>query len=150
VSIPHYSCFFSPFYQILFVEAVIFNSISVAKSIIRLNIVQQPTKPRNVKVLEVIGTSVQLEWDVPKDNGNTEIIGYQIEKRDRKSGADSHWYIVHERVRKKLGKMVDSDCFKFGPMRILMSSHFFFFFLSLKFFIVNGNDISWPDIYSRR
>ena len=44
--------------------------------------VEEPTKPRNVKIVETIGTSVQLAWEAPKDDGNTEIIGYQIEKDD--------------------------------------------------------------------
>ena len=47
----------------------------------------------------LIGTSVQLAWEEPKDDGNTEIIGYQVEKRDKRSGPESPWYIVHERVR---------------------------------------------------
>ena len=72
--------------------------VKVAKAIIKLAMVQEPTKPRNVKIVETIGTSVQLSWDAPKDDGNTEIIGYQVEKRDKRSGPDGYWYIVHERV----------------------------------------------------
>jgi len=72
--------------------------VKVAKAYIKLAMVQEPTKPRNVKIVEIIGTSVQLAWDAPKDDGNTEIIGYAIEKRDKRSGADGYWYIVHERV----------------------------------------------------
>lgn len=60
--------------------------------------VQEPTKPQKIKIVEVIGSSVQLSWEPPKDDGNTEIIGYAVEKRDKRSQDDGFWYIVHERV----------------------------------------------------
>ena len=61
-------------------------------------VVEAPTKPRALKIVEVIGCSVQLTWTEPKDDGNNEIIGYQVEKRDKRSGEDGMWYVVHERV----------------------------------------------------
>ena len=65
-------------------------------------VVEAPSKPRALKIEEVIGTNVQLTWVEPKDDGNNEIIGYQVEKRDKRSGEDGMWYVVHERVSRNL------------------------------------------------
>ena len=48
---------------------------------------------------EVIGTAALLKWKVPKDDGNCEMIGYQVEKRDKKSGPDGEWYVAFDKVR---------------------------------------------------
>ena len=70
-------------------------------------VVEAPSKPRALKIEEVIGTNVQLTWTEPKDDGNNEIIGYQVEKRDRRSGEDGMWYVVHERVSRNFKKMIN-------------------------------------------
>lgn len=44
-----------------------------------------PSKPRQVKLVEVIGNSASLKWEEPNDCGNTDIIGYVVEKRDARS-----------------------------------------------------------------
>ena len=71
-------------------------------------VVEAPSKPRALKIEEVIGTNVQLTWVEPKDDGNNEIIGYQVEKRDKRSGEDGMWYVVHERVSRNLEKCLYS------------------------------------------
>lgn len=38
-----------------------------------------------MKLVDVWGFNVALEWTPPKDNGNTEITGYTIQKADRKT-----------------------------------------------------------------
>ena len=46
---------------------------------------ERPGPPRNVKVTDIWGFNAALEWEVPKDNGNCEIIGYTIQKADLKT-----------------------------------------------------------------
>ena len=69
-----------------------------ARAQFNVAIVEAPSRPRNVKIVEIIGSSVQLKWDEPKDDGNNEIIGYYVEKRDKRSGKDGQFYVCHERV----------------------------------------------------
>lgn len=38
-----------------------------------------------VTVTDVWGFNAALEWKAPKDNGNTDIIGYTIQKADMKT-----------------------------------------------------------------
>lgn len=45
-----------------------------------------PGPPASVKLVDVWGFNAALEWTVPKDNGNTEITGYTIQKADKKTG----------------------------------------------------------------
>ena len=55
-----------------------------------------------MKVGEVVGSSVELTWDAPANNGNSEIQGYRIEKRDRKTRHHNEWFLVHEKVSQKI------------------------------------------------
>ena len=71
----------------------------VASAIIDVAVVDIPSKPRKATIVEVIGSSVQLSWEAPKDNGNCDISGYSVEKRDKRSGTDGEWYIVYDKVR---------------------------------------------------
>lgn len=45
-----------------------------------------PGPPTGVKLVDVWGFNAALEWTTPKDNGNTEITGYTVQKADRKTG----------------------------------------------------------------
>ena len=45
---------------------------------------------------------MELTWDAPANNGNSEIQGYRIEKRDRKTRHHNEWFLVHEKVCQKL------------------------------------------------
>ncbi|XP_068589937.1 myosin binding protein Ha isoform X1 [Cebidichthys violaceus] len=63
------------------------------KATITLQIVDRPGSPANVKLLDTWGFNAALEWTPPKDNGNTEITGYTIQKADRKTG---EWFSVLE------------------------------------------------------
>ena len=71
----------------------------VATAVIDVAVVDVPSKPRKPTIVEVIGNSVQLSWTEPKDSGNCDIIGYSVEKRDKRSGPESEWYIVYDKVR---------------------------------------------------
>lgn len=44
-----------------------------------------PGPPASMKLVDVWGFNAALEWTPPKDNGNTEITGYTIQKADRKT-----------------------------------------------------------------
>lgn len=44
-----------------------------------------PGPPVSVKLVDVWGFNAALEWTVPKDNGNTEITGYTVQKADKKT-----------------------------------------------------------------
>lgn len=44
-----------------------------------------PGPPEDLKIVDVWGFNVALEWKPPKDNGNSEITGYTIQKADKKT-----------------------------------------------------------------
>lgn len=46
---------------------------------------EKPGPPRNVRVTDIWGFNAALEWDIPKDDGNSEITGYTIQKADMKT-----------------------------------------------------------------
>ncbi|XP_068779521.1 myosin-binding protein C, fast-type isoform X1 [Struthio camelus] len=61
-----------------------------------LRIVEKPGPPQAVKVKEVWGFNALVEWEPPKDNGNSEITGYCIQKADKKT---MEWFTVYEHNR---------------------------------------------------
>ncbi|XP_067913719.1 myosin binding protein Ha [Heterodontus francisci] len=67
----------------------------VDEVVIDIQIVEKPGPPRNLKMLDVWGINVSLEWEPPKDNGNAEISGYTIQKADKKTG---EWFTVLEKL----------------------------------------------------
>lgn len=44
-----------------------------------------PGPPESLKIVDIWGFNVALEWKPPKDNGNCDITGYTIQKADKKS-----------------------------------------------------------------
>uniref|UniRef100_A0A4W6EY16 Myosin-binding protein C, cardiac-type n=1 Tax=Lates calcarifer TaxID=8187 RepID=A0A4W6EY16_LATCA len=64
---------------------------------INLQIVDLPGPPQALKIMDVWGFNVALEWKPPKDNGNCEITGYTIQKADKKT---MEWYTVYEQYRR--------------------------------------------------
>ena len=44
-----------------------------------------PGAPLDLKIQDVWGFNVALEWKPPKDDGNCEIIGYHIQKADKRT-----------------------------------------------------------------
>uniref|UniRef100_A0A3Q3WW32 Myosin-binding protein C, fast-type n=1 Tax=Mola mola TaxID=94237 RepID=A0A3Q3WW32_MOLML len=71
---------------------------------IDIQIVDKPGPPFEVQVTEVWGFNVSLEWKPPKDDGNTEIIGYTIEKADMKT---KEWFTVYEHNRRPICTVSD-------------------------------------------
>lgn len=47
---------------------------------------ERPGPPASVKLVDTWGFNAALEWTLPKDNGNTDITGYTVQKADRKTG----------------------------------------------------------------
>ncbi|XP_072574477.1 myosin-binding protein C, cardiac-type [Paramormyrops kingsleyae] len=64
---------------------------------ITIQIVDLPGPPENVKITDVWGFNVALEWKPPKDNGNCEITGYTVQKADKKT---MEWYTVYDQYRR--------------------------------------------------
>ncbi|XP_058636902.1 myosin-binding protein C, cardiac-type isoform X2 [Onychostoma macrolepis] len=64
---------------------------------VNIQIVDLPGPPQNLKVVDVWGFNVALEWKPPKDNGNCDITGYTIQKADKKT---MEWYTVYEQYRR--------------------------------------------------
>ncbi|KAM7015790.1 myosin-binding protein C, cardiac-type [Tautogolabrus adspersus] len=64
---------------------------------ITLQIVDLPGPPEGLKIVDVWGFNVALEWKPPKDNGNCEITGYCIQKADKKT---MEWFTVYDQYRR--------------------------------------------------
>nr|XP_023672606.1 myosin-binding protein C, slow-type isoform X5 [Paramormyrops kingsleyae] len=65
----------------------------VDTAILDIQIVDLPGPPQAVKIDEVWGVNVALDWTPPKDNGNAPITGYTIQKADKKT---MEWYTCIE------------------------------------------------------
>ncbi|KAM9301716.1 myosin-binding protein C, cardiac-type [Gastrophryne carolinensis] len=64
---------------------------------IQIQIVDKPGAPQSLKIVEVWGFNVALEWTPPQDDGNAEITGYTIQKADKKT---MEWFTVFEHYRR--------------------------------------------------
>ncbi|XP_010888791.1 myosin-binding protein C, cardiac-type isoform X1 [Esox lucius] len=64
---------------------------------ISIQIVDLPGSPEKLKIIDIWGFNVALEWKPPKDNGNCEIAGYMVQKADKKN---MEWYTVYELYRR--------------------------------------------------
>ncbi|KAM6928636.1 myosin binding protein Ha [Lycodopsis pacificus] len=83
------------------------------KATITLQIVDRPGSPANVKLLDTWDFNAALEWTPPKDNGNTEITGYTIQKADRKTG---EWFSVlvhHHRLTATITDLIMGNSYSF-------------------------------------
>uniref|UniRef100_A0A3Q1HW04 Myosin-binding protein H n=1 Tax=Acanthochromis polyacanthus TaxID=80966 RepID=A0A3Q1HW04_9TELE len=74
------------------------------KATITLQIVELPGPPARVKMVDSWGFNAALEWTAPKDNGNTDITGYTIQKADRKTG---EWFTVLEHYHRLTATVSD-------------------------------------------
>uniref|UniRef100_A0A146WVV6 Myosin-binding protein H n=1 Tax=Fundulus heteroclitus TaxID=8078 RepID=A0A146WVV6_FUNHE len=83
------------------------------KAPVTLQIVELPGPPAGVKIVDTWGFNVALEWTPPKDNGNTEITGYTIQKADKKTG---DWFSVLEhyhRLNATISDLIMGNTYKF-------------------------------------
>ncbi|XP_069565073.1 myosin binding protein Ca [Brachyistius frenatus] len=62
-----------------------------------IQVVEKPGPPIAVTVTDVWGFNAALEWKPPKDDGNCDIIGYTVQKADRKT---KEWFTVFEHNRR--------------------------------------------------
>ncbi|KAM9493292.1 myosin-binding protein C, cardiac-type [Clarias gariepinus] len=67
------------------------------KASVTIQVVDLPSPPQNLKVVDIWGFNVALEWKPPKDDGNCDITGYTIQKADKKT---LEWYTVYEQYRR--------------------------------------------------
>ncbi|XP_065123754.1 myosin-binding protein C, cardiac-type [Paramisgurnus dabryanus] len=67
------------------------------KASVNIQIVDLPGPPQNLKLADIWGFNVALEWKPPKDNGNCDITGYIIQKADKKT---MEWYTVYDQYRR--------------------------------------------------
>uniref|UniRef100_A0AAR2M614 Myosin-binding protein C, slow-type n=1 Tax=Pygocentrus nattereri TaxID=42514 RepID=A0AAR2M614_PYGNA len=65
----------------------------VDTAVLDIQIVDLPGPPQCVRIEEVWGENVALDWTPPKDNGNAPITGYTIQKADKKT---MEWYTCVE------------------------------------------------------
>ncbi|XP_024148864.1 myosin binding protein Ha isoform X2 [Oryzias melastigma] len=84
------------------------------KAPITLQIVDLPGPPTSVKLVDSWGFNAALEWTPPKDNGNTDITGYTVQKADKKTG---DWFTVLEHYHRLTATVSDlvmgnSYCFR--------------------------------------
>lgn len=47
---------------------------------------EKPGPPSSIRLLDVWGCNAALEWTLPQDTGNTELLGYTVQKADKKTG----------------------------------------------------------------
>ncbi|XP_049747381.1 myosin-binding protein C, cardiac-type [Elephas maximus indicus] len=66
------------------------------KATLVLQIVDKPSPPQDIRVIEAWGFNVALEWKPPQDDGNTELWGYTVQKADKKT---MEWFTVLEHYR---------------------------------------------------
>ncbi|KAM6295165.1 myosin-binding protein H [Aegotheles albertisi] len=63
------------------------------KATLDIRVIEPPSPPQNLKLVDVWAFNVALEWTPPVDNGNSEIKGYIVQKSDKKSGK---WFTALE------------------------------------------------------
>ncbi|KAG8126020.1 hypothetical protein E2320_021198, partial [Naja naja] len=67
------------------------------KVTITMQIMDKPGPPLNIKIVDVWGFNVALEWMPPQDDGNSQITGYVVQKADKKT---MEWYTVFDHYRR--------------------------------------------------
>ncbi|XP_068594541.1 myosin-binding protein C, cardiac-type [Brachionichthys hirsutus] len=67
------------------------------KASVKLQVVDLPGPPEALKLLDIWGFNVALEWKPPKDDGNCEVTGYTIQKADKKT---MEWFTVYGQYRR--------------------------------------------------
>ncbi|XP_070326755.1 myosin-binding protein H isoform X4 [Odocoileus virginianus] len=65
-----------------------------AKAAVNILVIEKPGPPSSIRLLDVWSCNAALEWTPPQDTGNTELLGYTVQKADEKTG---RWFTVLER-----------------------------------------------------
>merc|ERR1712131_124063 len=58
------------------------NAAGKAATFINLKVLDTPGKVTNIQVRRITKTSAHLTWDLPKNEGGTEVVSYNLEKRE--------------------------------------------------------------------
>ncbi|XP_059189468.1 myosin binding protein Ha [Centropristis striata] len=74
------------------------------KASIPFQIVERPGPPTSMKLVDSWGFNAALEWTPPRDNGNSEITGYTVQKADRKT---NEWFTVLEHYHRLTATVSD-------------------------------------------
>ncbi|CAN9516073.1 unnamed protein product [Ophioblennius macclurei] len=74
------------------------------KATITLQVVELPGPPTSMKLVDSWGFNAALEWTPPKDNGNSDITGYTVQKADKKTG---DWFTVLENYHRLTATISD-------------------------------------------
>ncbi|XP_062397564.1 myosin binding protein Ha isoform X3 [Sardina pilchardus] len=85
----------------------------VDKACLTLQIVDLPGPPASVKLVDTWGFNAALEWTPPKDSGNTEITGYNVQKADKKTG---EWFTVldhYHRLNATISDLIMGNSYNF-------------------------------------
>lgn len=56
-----------------------------AKVFFYVSSADKPGPPQNIKLVDVWGFNAALEWAPPQDDGNAQILGYTVQKADKKT-----------------------------------------------------------------
>ncbi|KAM7050342.1 myosin-binding protein H [Molossus nigricans] len=64
-----------------------------ARAAINILVIEKPQPPSSIRLVDVWGCNAALEWTPPQDTGNTELLGYTVQKADKKTG---QWFTVLE------------------------------------------------------
>ncbi|KFR09529.1 Myosin-binding protein C, cardiac-type, partial [Opisthocomus hoazin] len=67
------------------------------KVAITMQIIDKPGPPQNIKLVDVWGFNAALEWTPPQNDGNAQILGYTVQKADKKT---MEWYTVFDHYRR--------------------------------------------------
>lgn len=63
-------------------KVVLSNDHGQANFTTKVIVLDKPSVPKNLKVTDVNENSAKVMWDLPDDNGGSEITGYVVEKRN--------------------------------------------------------------------
>ncbi|XP_047216752.1 myosin binding protein Ha isoform X4 [Girardinichthys multiradiatus] len=74
------------------------------KAALAIQTVDLPGPPSSVKLVDAWGFNAALEWTPPKDNGNSDITGYTVQKADKKTG---EWFTVLEHYHRLTATVSD-------------------------------------------
>uniref|UniRef100_A0A8C3CT91 Myosin-binding protein C, cardiac-type n=1 Tax=Cairina moschata TaxID=8855 RepID=A0A8C3CT91_CAIMO len=69
----------------------------IALQFVHVSSADKPGPPQNIKLTDVWGFNAALEWTPPQDDGNAQILGYTVQKADKKT---MEWYTVFDHYRR--------------------------------------------------
>ncbi|KAL4674890.1 hypothetical protein H8959_018824 [Pygathrix nigripes] len=80
-----------------------------AKAAIDILVIEKPGPPSSIRLLDVWGCNAALQWTPPQDTGNTELLGYTVQKADKKTGKTCVDSAPQPTVAKELAHIQKAD-----------------------------------------